>query len=165
MFVEFDSLHDSSRIWIYQSVRKFTEAEEATISKALHAFTQQWAAHGQPLKSSFKIYYNQFIVLAADESFNEASGCSIDDSVHVIKEIDQHFKLNLFDRSQVAFLKKDEVLVVPLNELSKANAQGVWEPTTTVFNNVVTVKSDLNSKWIVPAGETWLKRYMTKITV
>jgi len=165
MFVEFDSLQDSSRVWVYQSVRKFTETEEAIISKALHAFTQQWAAHGQPLKSSFKIYHNQFIVLAADERFNEASGCSIDDSVHVIKEIDQHFKLSLFDRSKVAFLKKDEVLVVPLNELSNAYAQCIWESASAVFNNVVTVKSDLNSKWIVPAGETWLKRYMTKITV
>src|SRR5688572_4607456 len=109
MFVEFDSLQDSSRVWVYQSVRKLTEPEERAISEALESFTQEWAAHGQPLKSSFKIMYHQFIILAADESYNQASGCSIDDSVRVIKNIDQHFSLDLFNRTIVGFLKEDTV--------------------------------------------------------
>jgi hypothetical protein len=165
MFIEFDSLQNSSRVWVYQSVRKFTETEESTISKTLHAFTQQWAAHGQPLKSSYKILYSQFIVLAADESFNEASGCSIDDSVHIIKEIDQHFKLDLFNRTVVAFLKEERVEMLASNALSAGLTQGVWNQNTHVFNNLVGTKEELSKNWIVPAKQTWLKRYLTKVAV
>jgi hypothetical protein len=165
MFVEFDSLQDSSRVWVYQSVRKFTESEENAISQALESFTQQWAAHGQPLKSSFKILYHQFIVLAADESFNAASGCSIDDSVHVIKEIDHRYALSLFDRTLVAFLKDDAVMVVRLNELSESLASGSWHQDMPVFNNLVSTKGEMSAGWIVPAKQTWLKRYLTKIVV
>jgi hypothetical protein len=161
MFAEFDSLQDSSRVWVYQSVRKLTQDEERTISGALQAFTQQWAAHGQPLKSSFKISYHQFIILAADESYNQASGCSIDDSVHIIKEIDQHYKLNLFDRTKVGFLMDETVYVIPMNELSKALSESAWNQDSLVFNNVVNIKADLSENWIVPAHKTWLKRYLT----
>lgn len=165
MFAEFDSLPETSRVWVYQSTRKLEDVEVRTISQALNSFTQQWAAHGQPLKSSFKIFYHQFIVLAADESFNEASGCSIDDSVHIVKEIDQTFRLNLFDRTDIAFLKDEHVVIIKLNELSQALAAGIWNQNTLFFNNVVAVKGALQTNWLVPAANTWLKRYLTKIAV
>ncbi len=164
MFVPFDTLENTARVWIYQSARKFTEAERLTISETLSAFTQEWVAHGNALKTSFKIFYDQFIVLAADESFNEASGCSIDGSIRVIKQIDQQYMLNLFDRKKVAF-KKGSIEVVDLSELSKTRTEGIWQDNTLVFNNVVTVKGELETKWILPANQTWLKRYLTKIAV
>lgn len=165
MFVEFDSLQNSSRVWVYQSVRKFTEAEEVAISNILRAFTQQWAAHGQPLKSSFKIEYHQFIILAADESYNQASGCSIDDSVHAIQEIDQQYRFDLFNRTMVGFLKDETVDIIPLNELSGSLALGAWQPGSLVFNNLVGTKEDLSRNWLLPANQTWLKRYLTKFPV
>jgi hypothetical protein len=165
MFVEFDSLPDSCRLWVYQSARKFTEQEEHTLSQALTAFTQQWTAHGKPLKSSFKVVYNQFILLAADESFNEASGCSIDDSVHAIKEIDQHFKFSLFDRTSVACLIDEEVIVIRMKELSASLKQEIWNQDTLVFNNSISTKGDIKTNWILPAKNTWLNRYLAKQVV
>jgi hypothetical protein len=164
MVVPFDTLENSARVWIYQSGRKLTEVEKHTISEALSTFTETWVAHGNPLKTSFKIFYDQFIVLAADESFNEASGCSIDGSVRVMKQIDEQYRLNLFDRTNVAF-KKDSIEVINLNNLSKTLGEGVWQSDTLVFNNVITTKGELEKAWILPAGQTWLKRYLTKIAV
>lgn len=165
MFVPFDLLEDSARVWIYQSGRKFTETEKNTISQTLSSFTQQWAAHGSPLKTSFTILYDQFIVLAADENFNEASGCSIDSSVHVMKAIDEQYSLGLFDRTQVVFLKNSAVMMMKLSELPGGLAENTWQQDTLTFNNLVTTKGQLGTQWIVPAGETWLKRYLTKIAV
>jgi hypothetical protein len=165
MFVPFDVLEDSARIWIYQSGRKFTETEKNTISQTLSSFTQQWAAHGSPLKTSFTILYDQFIVLAADENFNEASGCSIDSSVHVMKAMDEQYSLGLFDRTQVAFLKSGIVMMMKLSELPRGLAENAWQQETLTFNNLITTKGELSTRWIVPAGETWLKRYLTKIAV
>jgi hypothetical protein len=165
MFVPFDVLEDSARVWIYQSERKFTENEKNTISQTLSSFTQQWAAHGSPLKTSFTILYDQFIVLAADENFNEASGCSIDSSVHVMKAMDEQYSLGLFDRTQVAFLKNSVVMTMKLSELPVGLTENTWQQETLTFNNLITTKGELGTRWIVPAGETWLKRYLTKIVV
>jgi hypothetical protein len=164
MFVPFDTLENTARVWIYQSSRKFTETEKHTISESLLAFTDSWAAHGNPLKTSFSIFYDQFIVLAADESFNEASGCSIDGSVRVMKQIDNEHQLHLFDRTNVAF-KKDLIEVINLSNLSKALGEGAWQSDTLVFNNTLTTKGELEKAWILPANQTWLKRYLTKIAV
>lgn len=165
MFANFDTLEDSARIWIYQSVRKFTESEKNTISEGLSAFTHSWVAHGNPLKTSFTILHDQFIVLAADENFNEASGCSIDSSVRIIRQLDQQFSLGLFDRTKVAFVKAGEIQMIPLNELPQALAEDRWNSNSMVFNNVIGIKGQLKNEWIVPASETWLKRYLAKTVV
>lgn len=165
MFTEFDSLKDTSRVWVYQAVKPLTQQQLDAISKTLHSFTQQWAAHNQPLLSSFKIFYDQFIVLAADESFNEASGCSIDTATRIIQQIDIESKLGLFDRTQVAFLINNEIVVTPLAELSKKYEEGFWNNETLVFNNIIKSKGELSSNWVVPAQQTWLKRYLKKTVV
>ncbi|HEU5292625.1 MAG TPA: hypothetical protein VFU05_18380 [Cyclobacteriaceae bacterium] len=162
MYVPFDSLDDSARVWIYQAGRKLTESEKKTISETLSAFTHQWVAHGNPLKTSFKIFHDQFIVLAADENFEQASGCSIDGAVRTIQQIDNTFKLNLFDRTQVAFLN-DSVTVIRQSDLLKSLESGAWKSNTLTFNNVLVSKADLTTKWVVPAGETWLKRYLPTV--
>src|SRR5688572_6302429 len=159
MFVAFDSLEDSARIWIYQAERKLTEPEKNTISETLSAFTHQWVAHGHPLKTSFKNFHDQFIVLAADEHFEQASGCSIDGAVRTMQQIDKEFKLNLFNHTQVACLN-DSITVVSQNDLLKSLEKGIWKHSTLTFNNVLSTKADLSTKWTVPAGETWLKRYL-----
>lgn len=165
MFASFESLEDSARIWIYQSSRKFTETEKSTISTTLEAFTHSWVAHGNPLKTSYAILYDQFIVLAADENFNEASGCSIDSSVRVIRQLDQQFSLGLFDRTKIGFLKGEQLDMIPLNELPNALMEGRWKQDSMVFNNVLSTKGQLTNGWIVPANQSWLKRYLTKTVV
>jgi hypothetical protein len=165
MFVEFDSLRDSARVWVYQASKPLNPQQEDAICKTLSAFTQQWAAHNQPLLSSFKIFYNQFIVLAADESFNEASGCSIDTATRVFQQIDNENQIGLFDRTQVAFSINNQVVLLPLQELSKKREEGVWGSETLVFNNVIQTKSELSAHWIIRAQQTWLKRYLKSAMV
>lgn len=158
MFVPFDSLPDDARIWIYQSNRKFSSGEADIISQELLTFTEQWEVHGKPMKTSFKLYFDQFIILAADEGHNEASGCSIDGSVRVLKNLGSRLNVDLFDRNSVAF-KKEEVILIPLSKLKQQNAAASWNKDTLVFNNLVATKGDLKARWMVKAGDTWLKRY------
>lgn len=165
MFAPFETLDDSARIWIYQAGRQLTQAEQNTISDSLTAFTHSWVAHGNPLKTSFAILHDQFIVLAADENFNEASGCSIDSSVRVIRELDEQFSISLFDRTKIAFLKGEQIDIIPLNELPRALAEGRWKENSRFFNNVLETKGQLKNGWIIPANESWLKRYLIKTVV
>ncbi len=161
MFVSFESMEGSSRVWIYQVDKKISPAQKDVLSNALHAFTESWQVHGQPLKTSFAIFYDQFVVLAADEDFNAASGCSIDGSVRVLKELGKDLELDFFNRNLAAFKKDDGVELIAFADLKKKNAEGVWNEQTLFFNNLAPSVESLRNNWIVPAGNTWLKRYLS----
>ena len=63
MYIPFNELNTESRVWIYQGKRTMSAAEMSIIDQLLHSFCEQWAAHGQPLKTSFKIELNQLIIM------------------------------------------------------------------------------------------------------
>ena len=106
MFTEYKNLPNNSRVWIYQSDREFQEKEIDFISEKAEEFINQWTRHGDDLKGSFTIKYNQFLVLAVDESFNNVSGCSIDASVRFVKGLEHELKLDLMKtKSKKYFLK------------------------------------------------------------
>src|SRR5215217_4161490 len=92
-----------SKIWIYQSNRAFTPIEVNEIQQKLDEFTGQWTAHGHKLKAKAEIRYNFFIVLIVDQDSANATGCSIDSSVRVIKEIEQAYNVDLFNRFNMAY--------------------------------------------------------------
>jgi hypothetical protein len=160
MFVPFESLPDTSRIWIYQSSRKFILQELSAISDALMAFSNQWNAHGVPLRSSFEVPFDQFIILAVDESTNTASGCSIDDSVRIIKMLGENLGVELFDRTKIAFKLESGIITVPLVELKGKYLEGLWTNQTLVVNNLISSKGELRGRWLIPAEQTWIKRYL-----
>ena len=83
MLVEFEQLSDTSKVWIYQSDRPFTAAEELEIRKRIEQFLSSWKRHGDDLKASYQIKYNHFIIISADETQHPVSGCSIDASTHL----------------------------------------------------------------------------------
>lgn len=162
MFVPFEKLPETARIWIYQADRRLSSTEIDTISAKLKTFTIQWTAHNQTLGASFAILYNQFVVLAVDEDVNQASGCSIDASVRAVKTIGESLGLDFFKRTNVAFLKDGEVRTVPSLNLLKTLVEKEWNGDTLIFNNAILSKGELDTSWKVPAANSWLKRYLEK---
>lgn len=162
MFVSFDTLPDTARIWIYQSNRKFSVEELEFIQKNLESFCDQWAAHGTPIKSSIKIFYDQFIVLAADESFTAASGCSIDTTLRLFQELETKLGCTLLDRTAIAFLEQEEVKLYSQREAKEMFTSGILNKSSLAFNNVVSLKSDLKDKWLVPVENSWIGRFLPK---
>ena len=66
MFIPFEDLPKSSKIWIYQSERKLSDEEVQIADEILKNFIETWAAHSTPLEASYEIKYNRFIVLAVN---------------------------------------------------------------------------------------------------
>ena len=160
MFVPIETLPPHSRLWIYQSNKLFTAEQKQILSETLRSFTETWTAHGAPMKASFQLPYDHFIVLAADEQTASASGCSIDDSVRTIKMIGNDLGLDFFDRKNVAFLRNNTIELIALSDLKKEAAAGNWGEQSLTVNTLVGTTEEL-SRWIVPAGQTWLKRYLS----
>ncbi len=159
MFVPFETLPATSRLWIFQGDRKFTSPELTIISSHLELFTNGWSAHGQPLQASFQIREDRFIILAVNENVHQASGCSIDDSTRTLKEIGNAIRQDLFKRDLVSFRLGDKVESVKLSDLKNLYKTGIWNENTLTFNTLVVDKKHLDSDWLIPAKDTWLKRY------
>jgi hypothetical protein len=159
MWIEFDSLPGHARVWIYQANRALTASEVTKVADALRMFCANWSAHGQPMKSSFVLPYNQFVVLAADEDFRQASGCSIDGSVRALQTVQAEIQIDFFDRTRVAFWLNNKIETMPVAELKEAFADGRLTPHTPMFNNLVASKADFAEKWKIPAWQSWLTKY------
>jgi hypothetical protein len=162
MMVAFESLAGDSRIWVYQLDRKLKAQEEQMASDTIRTFCDQWLAHGAPLRASYKIFHGQLVVLSVDQKVTDASGCSIDGSVRTLKAIGEKLAVDFFDRTQVAFLIGGEVRLFGTKELKDAFASGIISADTLTFNPQVSAKNDLENSWIVPAGKTWLNKFLPK---
>jgi hypothetical protein len=168
MYVPFEDMPAEARVWIYQASRPLSQAEVTYANQMGQQFASGWAAHAKPLQASVSIFHDRFLVIAVDESYNQASGCSIDASVALVKELEQKFSteseaFSFFDRSKVAFLHQDEIFVESTARLREQVAEGKITPETLTFNNLVSNKGDLEASWLVPAGDTWLSRYFDKV--
>jgi len=160
MFTHYKNLPDNSRVWIYQSDRAFTTEEVTFISAQAEEFINTWTRHGDDLKGSFKIKYNQFLVLAVDECFNNVSGCSIDSSVRFIKKIEEKLKIDLTDKMNVTFKDGNNINLVKLSQFQEFAKAKKINAQTIVFNNMVATKEAFEKDWEVAATKSWHKRFL-----
>ncbi len=146
----------SSRVWIYQSSRLFSISEALQLEPLFEEFAINWKSHGTPVKGFASLLFGQFIIIMADETATGVSGCSTDSSVRMIKQIEQLFSVNLFDRQALAFVVKDKIELLPLSQINYAAENNFISAETLYFNNLVATKEELLHKWIVPVKESWL---------
>jgi hypothetical protein len=160
MLVNFDSLASTSKIWIYQSNREFSGKEVDEISRDLENFIGTWKRHGEDLKASYQIKYNQFIVIAVDENYKEVSGCSIDASVNLMKQFEQKFTVDLTNKLNISFKDNNNINVVSMADFQNYAKQQKITSNTVVFNNMISNKADFELNWEVTADKSWHKRFL-----
>jgi hypothetical protein len=160
MLVDFNTLPETSRIWIYQSNRSLTEAELEEIRSRLDAFIEKWTAHGSDLQSGHEIRYKRFIILALNQDLNQASGCSIDASVQFIQQLEKDYDIDLLDKMNVSYKQGEFVAYKSLIDFRKMAKQKAVSKNTIVFNNLVTNILEYKENWEVPARDSWHGRFL-----
>jgi len=160
MLVDFNTLPQTARIWIYQANRSFSEMELEEIANEMNSFVKDWTAHGSDLRSGYEIRYKRFIVLGLDQSQTAASGCSIDASVHFIQHLEKKYNVELLDKMNVSYKQGEYIAYKPLSDFKKMARQKAVSKNTVVFNNLVNNKQEYEEHWEVPAGESWHARFM-----
>jgi hypothetical protein len=151
---------DESRVWIYQADRPFDESMIPSINEDIDRFCQQWTSHNRELRAIGGVMHDQFVVLVVDETKASTSGCSIDKSVAFIKMLEQKYDRNLLQRDRVAWLdENEEIHTLPLQKLKEAVQEGKVTMETRIFDNLVANRKEYISRWTVPLGESWMKRF------
>jgi len=160
MLIPFENLPDSSRVWIYQANRSFSDQELQEITTQSENFITQWTAHGANLKASFEIRYKRFIIFGLDQEVNMASGCSIDASVQFIQQLEMQYNVELLDKMNVSYKQGEFIAYKNLIDFRKMAKEKAVSPNTIVFNNLVNTKAEYLSDWEVPASESWHSRFL-----
>lgn len=159
MYIPFDQLPAHSRVWIYQAERALTEKEIEIVNQRLTRFCEGWNTHGNGMPTSFEIIDKQILVLAVDESGLGASGCSIDSSVKVLRELESLIGVNLTDQGKVSVrTASGDLKIFPALGLKSKVQTGELTPEQEVINPLIRTKADLQQLW-QPVRNSWLNKY------
>ena len=159
MYVPYHTLPDNARVWIYQSNRTFSNAEEEYISQKSTEFVEQWTRHGENVRGSFLIVHNRFLIIAVDQDFVEVSGCSIDASVKLVQQIQADLKVDMLNKLSIAYKENDLVKIASISEFTNLVKQTQITENTLVFNNMIDTKLGIESQWEVSAKDSWHARF------
>lgn len=160
MLVEFNTLPEESRVWIYQANRSFTETEIEEIQSKLNTFIENWTAHGSDLQSGYLFKYKRFIIIGLNQDLNKATGCSIDASVHFIQQLEKDYNVDLMDKMNVSYKQGEFIAYKSLIDFKKMAKDKAISKNTIVFNNLVTNIAEFKENWEVPASESWHSRFV-----
>jgi len=148
----FPQLPDTSRVWLYVSDRPFDATESNYIQDVLSDFTQnKWATHGTKLMASGSVLMNQLVVLAVDEEVMNTSGCSIDSSVRLMKQLGTELKVDFFNRLFVLISKESEIKRVHFQDL---NQYADWK----LLNPMVSSLEEVRNRFLIDVKESNLFR-------
>ena len=160
MIVDFKTMPDDSRIWIYQSNRDFNESEIGVINDKTISFLNNWQAHGKDLECSYSIIDKRFFIIAVNESVNPIGGCSIDFSLQLIKDISNTIGIDLLNRLVVNYKLDNRIESLSLSDLKNKIKDGVFSPETIIFNTAINSKSELLNNFEIDIRSSWLSKFI-----
>jgi hypothetical protein len=159
MYVKFEELAEDSRVWVYQSSRDLSAQEISKIAIELKVFLESWTSHNKPIKAACQINYNRFIIIAVDKDF-ETSGCSIDTSVGFMRLLEKKYKVDLLEKTNIAYKTDDEIKYTSLADFKTLVINKFVNKDTVVFNNLVSTIFEYNNSWETTIKNSWHGRFL-----
>jgi len=154
------SYSPNAKVWVYQASRPFSQEEIILLNNKLASFAVQWTAHNKQLNAMGEVYADRFVILMVDETHTAASGCSIDSSVHFIKELENQFNVSLFDRTIINFQSPSGIQTIALSDLANSLINGTIASDTIVFDPLVNTKAAFDSSFKTALLNTWMKNFI-----
>jgi|LauGreDrversion4_2_1035121.scaffolds.fasta_scaffold129094_2 hypothetical protein len=146
----------SKRIWIYLCDKKIVGDLFNSIANECTLFINEWNAHGSKLDSSFKILYEHFLVFEVNEELHQASGCSIDKQLQLVKKLEKDFNISLLNRLLVAYRLNNEIIVQTAGEVKQAVKNNLLSPDTITFDISITDSELFETEFEKPISLSWL---------
>jgi hypothetical protein len=156
MIQTFSQFPPESKIWVYAANRTLTTQEVLSVETSLQVFTQSWTAHEMQMRAASVVLYNQIVVIALDETQHSISGCGIDKSVKLMKDLGEQLKVNFFNRMQVLCLYSETLQIFDKNSLQLAINAGEVDANTQVWNPVVANLGEFLNKGFVKLSDFWM---------
>jgi hypothetical protein len=151
----FPSFADHSKVWIYGASQAIPSDKASFIQSKLSAFTADWTSHQNKLHAEAHLINDYFLVFMVDESQNEISGCGIDKSVSLVREISDLTGIDFFNRMDIYLFVNDKVLLTNKQEVVEKLNQGLIDENTLYFDNLVANNHQYQNNWLKPIKQSW----------
>lgn len=149
-------LPDAARVWVFTTAAPLTAEQSAAAEGILAAFVGDWRSHGAPVTGGYDLIENRFVVIAADETANDISGCSIDGMFRTVAEALARAGVPLADTADIAFRDAAGVRVIDRPAFAKLVREGAVADETPVFDHTVKTLGDIRAgKWERPFSAAW----------
>lgn len=161
MFVDYSTLSEEAKVWIYPSSRKFYPQEIEGLKEKLQAFVDEWKADEVSFKASFQFLHNRFIIFLAEEN-SELTNADIDAQVAFILQLQQEYEIELLDKMNVCFKQGEYTQYKELKDFKKLIKNKAVTGKTIIFDNLIQSKFELENYWEVPITDSWYNRFLKK---
>lgn len=156
---QLDALSPLSRIWIYGADRALTPSETRQARERAQKFVASWISHQRQLRAAADMLHHRFLVLAVDETQAEASGCSIDGSVHFVQQLGAELGVDFFNRMQFSYRDAaGKIHTVPREEFKALYKKGDITNESIVFDPLVKELGELRQIFERPLADSWHSR-------
>lgn len=162
MIVGFSIIPEEAKIWVFPSNRKFYPQEIEGIKLRIETFLNKWKDNRNDVECSYLIKYDRFILISANDVDYGLTLEAHDALIAFILELEKEYDIILLDKINVCYKQGEFVQYKDVAEFKKMiKSKGVSE-STTVFNNMITVKEELRYNWEINIMDSWLGRLVKK---
>jgi len=153
-------MNPESRMWFYGLSKPMTADQSAQLKSMMEQFVAQWQAHGAQLAASYRIIADQCLIIAVDESQQQATGCSIDKSVHLLQDFGASQGLDFFNRLLVFIMGSEGLEALSPAELKSRIASGDIDGNTPVINTLARTLRE-SGDGMIPLKDSWAAKYLS----
>ena len=139
MFVDFDKISNESSLLVFCADK---EIVDDSLTKDLISFIKSWTSHGKDVLGSCRVFFNQLVVVAFDESDNCISGCSKDKCYNLFKDFKLNYNLDFFRRDLVFYIDNNIIKVKELKVFKKIPLE--LRSSFIIINLFVKTKNDIS---------------------
>jgi hypothetical protein len=160
MYVAYHSLPENSKVWVYPSNRKFYSNEIEEIEAKIKVFVENWKSEDENFKVSYQFLYHRFIIFIVDVDTVALTNEDIDTSVSFILSLQETYDVALLDKMNVCFKQGEFVQYKELKDFKKLLKNKALTGKSIIFDNLISIKQDLDNHWEMPIEESWYNRFL-----
>lgn len=155
--VPFDSLPDSSRVWIFGAADALSPAAAEALLTAVEAYLEGWKAHGNPLTVGSQLREERFLAVAVDQKQEGATGCSIDGLFRILQGLESSLGTSLVGGGRVYYRDgHGKVACAERGDAPTLASTGAISKDTVVFDTSLTDLGTFRSQFERPARDSWV---------
>jgi len=156
MLVNFNTLDDSARLFLYPSSKKFYPELYQQIDTQLKDFIESWSNKNH-IEVGYTIKHQRFILIAINPN-QEVTTNIIDQLVSFIFTLQAQHEIELLDKLNVCFKQGEHVQYKDVKAFKKMIKSKSVNLNTIVFDHLINTKGELKTNWEIPAEQSWYNR-------
>lgn len=154
MIIDYNTLAETSKVFIYPANRKLYKDEFPVFNEKIKNFLNNF----EGVDAFFEIKYQRFIVVIISED----TPLSIDQNdslVSFILSLENEFKITLLDKVNVCFKQGEYVQLKEITAFKKLIKNKGASKKTIVFDNLISIKEEYDNHWEMPAEHSWISHF------